>query len=482
MGTARESLERAVENSGLPPDIRILVAVSGGPDSIALLDTVHRLASQHQWRLRIGHVNHHLRGAESEADEAFVAHVARERGIPLDIAAVNTAELAARSHLSVEAAARRLRYDSLSHMLRAWNGDVILTGHTADDQAETLVMRLVRSSGLAGLSGIRRQNGALIRPFLAVRHETILAALQEGGLGYRLDSSNADQRHLRNRVRRAVIPVLERISPTAVPALAHTAELLAGDASYLLSEASESVRYLVVDGYERGTTASTSLLRALHPALQRHAARALIRVALGEETDISTTTVREVLSAVERASAGTPVERTVQHGLRVCARARSFSLRTGRDDNPAPWPSVEMSLPGETHFVLGRFTVTVEDGMDRDDLDRAIGVCGPFHAFCDADRLGSTLVLRSRRAGDRLRPLGAPGSRKLQDILVDRKVERQFRDRVLVVQDAEGLVWVPRFALSQRVAVTPATVRVAHLCFHPHPARHRDRMSGRILP
>ncbi len=245
--TPTDRLIQAVLDCGLPAVCRLQIAVSGGPDSTALLDTAAHIAGEHRpgWQVRAAHINHALRGEASETDEAFVRSLCRDLDVALDVVSVDTRDHARTRHLSIETAAREQRYAALDDLRRAWNGDVTLTGHTADDQTETLLMRLTRGTGLSGLMGVRARNGALVRPFLSVRHETVLAALQSRGLGYRLDSSNLDEQHQRNMIRARLIPVLERVAPQAVAAMARTALLLQADGAYLAEETDLALARLI---------------------------------------------------------------------------------------------------------------------------------------------------------------------------------------------------------------------------------------------
>ncbi|MBV9279159.1 MAG: tRNA lysidine(34) synthetase TilS [Chloroflexi bacterium] len=462
-------LDDAVVQRNLPSGARILVAVSGGPDSVALLATLHRLSGHpdRRWSLRIGHVNHHLRGPEADEDEAFVRTLGRGWGLEVDVAHVETGDYAAAQHLSPETAARELRLAALLTMLASWPGDVIATGHTKDDQAETLLLRLLRGTGLAGLTAMSSRTPTFARPFLQVRHQEILAALREQQQPFRLDSSNLDPRYRRNRLRADVVPVLEEIQPRAVDLIARTAELLQIDRSYHIRETERAATHLDIAVDQGEISVLTGVWRCLHPALRRHTLRLLVSRLLGHLTDLHETHVAAVEAAVLSATPGTALVGRLPHELAVYLDDRRFALRRGPRPQPGPVGPVHLSGPGAVRLDVGTISAEPVIVDDPAELARLVTVCGPFHALCDAERLGWPLNIRARRPGDRMRPLGAPGSRKVQDIMVDRRIPDRRRDRVPVVEYDGRIIWLAGVALDGRAAIRPETGKALHLRFEP---------------
>lgn len=466
MTPAEETLQRAVFRAGLPAEARILVAVSGGPDSVALLDTLQRCASlpQQRWSLLIGHVNHGLRGEESEQDERFVRTMAKERGLDVEVARVDTAAHARKRRLSMETAARVLRYQALRSMLSAWPGDLITTGHTLDDQAETIILRLMRGTGITGLGGMRARSGEVVRPFLGVRRETVLQAIQDRGLGYRLDSSNLDPRFARNRVRREVIPTLRAVQPRAIEVLGRTGQLLQLDSDFIEMETDLTVKLLEPARGDDEISASLGVWQALHPALQRHTLRRLITDLLGDSRDLDESHLAIMVTSLQR---GDPVSGRLPRGLTVYVGPDRFTLRVGSQPPPSGPSVTYLDVPGSAQLEGGGMTASVLEMSDREEIDRQVVVCGPLHAFCDAHALGTHLMVRSRLPGDRIRLLGG-GTRKLQDVFTDKHVPADARDRVPVVINDQHIVWVPGLVLDRRVAVTRETTGIVHLRFQPN--------------
>lgn len=442
------------------PRARILVAVSGGPDSVALLRALQ--AAGHA--VAVGHVNHMLRGEDADADEQFVGTLAENLNVPFFLARVDTGAEAARSRQSLETAARTLRYDALEDMRKKWRGDVIATGHTDDDQAETVLFRLIRGSGARGLSAMSSQHDGVIRPFLGVTRKTVLAALGEWEQTYRVDASNAGREHARNRIRHDLMPILRQFNPRIVDVLSRTAALLGRDADYIESEAERACGLLVRRSGAGEVTIARAPWASLHPALAASLARQLIRLVTGDVDDID----ERHITAMVRAVVGEG-EQTVElpRGLRLAVDESRAVLQVG-PGVPAPGVSeARVPVPGIAETNAGTLSACLLEHVDAADLGRLLAVIGPLHALCDADAVGTEVRLRSRCPGDRVEPLGAPGSRKLQDVFVDAHVPREKRDAVPVVENGSHIVWVPGHVVDRRVALSAATTRILHLTWRP---------------
>jgi tRNA(Ile)-lysidine synthase len=435
---------------------------------VALLETLHRLAHRPEsnWSLRIGHVNHGLRADESDEDERFVRSLAAERGLAMDAAQVDTSHFARQHRVSIEVAARQLRARALRDMLATWPGELIATGHTQDDQAGTILLRLVRGTGLAGLAGMQARTGTVIRPFLTVRRHLILQALGDSGQQHRIDSSNFDTRHRRNRIQQEVVPVLARIQPRIVEVLGRTATLLGSDYDYLLREAEAALSRLDVKRDEDEVSAALPVWRSLHPSLRRLCLRLLLERLLGETTDVHERHLALLGESLAKADDFSLTGR-LPRGLALYAENGRFSLRTGPRPAVAPVTRAILQVPGSVPLEVGTLSACLLHDLDQEEIQRMIIVCGPLHAICDADQVESSLTVRPRQPGDRMRPLGAPGSRKLQDIMVDRRIPAAARQLIPVVESARGIIWVPGLGLDRRVSVTPETTRVLHLTFEP---------------
>jgi tRNA(Ile)-lysidine synthase len=463
----------------------VLAAVSGGADSVALALALARLAPAHGFTLAgIAHLHHGLRGPDADADQAFVAALAARLDVPFVTARADVAALAAARHESIEAAARRARYAWLASAADEVGATAIATGHTADDQAETLLLRLMRGAGLAGLSAIRPSNGAVIRPLLESRRADVEAFLRGAGESWREDTSNADPAIPRNRVRHELMPVLKALSGDAVvDALGRTAALIQDDAEELQRQAIEmavgrvlttdSQKLLAAAGPAPGTAVCLDIegLRAAGPALGRRIVRLALEQAAGGRFQ-SLEHVEAVRSLMKEDSAS-----SVQVPGAVARRSGERIRITSRDADAGHQAAFEMPLavPGEAALPGAGLVMTAEVGaLSAGALTRL----GARHDSVAVQGVAAAeLTVRNRRPGDVLRPLGAPGRRKLQDLFVDRKVARGERDSVpLVVDDRGRIIWVVGHTIADEFRVTAPGASVLLLSVRPAGPRDQARL------
>lgn len=297
----------------IPDGASIVLAVSGGPDSTALLHGAAALAPDRGWRLLVAHLDHALRST-SAAEAAAVASVAASLGLPAEVRRVDVAALAAAEHRSLEDAGRQARYRFLEEVAAVRDPDALIaTAHTADDAAETILLRLARGSGVRGLRGIPERRGRIVRPLLRARKATLRAALDEAGIAYATDPSNADLAHTRNRVRADLLPALERLNPAAVEALTRFGRLAADDDDLLDALAAAELA-------QRRNTEDGSIDWHRPPA--RALGRRVLRLAL-EDPAPSAERLEALLDAAEGPRGGV----TIQLGAGRAASVRERIVR-----------------------------------------------------------------------------------------------------------------------------------------------------------
>jgi tRNA(Ile)-lysidine synthase len=448
------------------PGERVLVALSGGADSVALLLVLRELEQGGALTIAgAAHLNHQLRGAEADGDEAFCAALARALGLPFRAERTDVAALARAQKRSIEDAARSARYRFFERAADEWSADVIAVAHTREDQAETFLLRLLRGSGTRGLAAIQPRAGRVVRPLLDAGRDDLRAYLASRGQAFRQDSSNADVTIPRNRIRHELIPYLEsHFSPAITDVLAREAALARQDEDFLHGEAIKlATRIVLTDGAVRIDAAG--LTRAPRALSSRVAQAALQRLAGSKP--ITFDHVERLLALAEGPGEGAAVSLPGQYAVRA---GGSIVLHPGRGRPRAGGPvhrsaereggnsfAFSLSIPGEVELRPQRMAVAAEPGP-------ALGKGGGRptqwagrgnEVGVAAEALALPLAVRSRRPGDRFRPLGAPGGRKLQDFLVDRKVPRDDRDSLpLVVDQRDRIVWVVGQAVAEDFRVT----------------------------
>ncbi|MBI3400977.1 MAG: tRNA lysidine(34) synthetase TilS [Acidobacteria bacterium] len=430
-------------------DTRVLAAVSGGSDSVALAHVLRDLDAAGDLRLSgLVHFNHQLR-ASAVDDERLAAGVARSLNVPVIVDRVDVAARARSEHRSIEDAARASRYEFFERARVEAGADVVALGHTRDDQAETVLLRLVRGAGPRGLSGMHPRHGHVVRPLLGCRRHDLREWLEQRQIPFIDDESNQDVTIPRNRVRAELLPLIEtRFNPSVVDVLADEAEL-----------AREVWAWMEGECDRFGPALDVERLRAAPRALARLVVwRALNGASGGRPISFNHVDAALRLIAHADATVDLPGQRVQRIGPRIVLTPRAANaVPAGKIETLFQYP---LSIPGEVTLpevecVVSAETVAGESG--------AVLAAGPLsatpgsgrHAMVRRDLCGESLVVRNRRPGDRFKPIGLGGQKKLQDLFVDRKVARRDRDDVPIVTDETGrIVWVAGYGIDEAFRVT----------------------------
>jgi tRNA(Ile)-lysidine synthase len=423
---------------------RVLVALSGGSDSVALLHLMRELEAEgHVSVAGVAHLNHLLRGSDADADEAFCRRLAMQMNVPFIAERIDVRVLADQQKRSLEDAARMARYAFLEQTADRLEADVIAVGHSRDDQAETFLLRLLRGSSTRGLGSIRPRAGRVIRPLIEIRRSELRQYLAERGIEHREDETNADVAIPRNRVRHELIPLLEsRFSPAITDVLARNAAVAQRDEDFLHHLAIETARQVVLSDDRPGGDCLQIDAGALRSAPIAVASRVAhdVLCRLAGSRPISFDHVQRLLTLAQANAPEVSVSFPGQQAVRCGGVIELHAARdSARQANSFSRP---LSIPGEVALVPQGWAIAAERLTTDAAANRRYSAKGPEVGVA-AGRLLLPLAVRSRRPGDRFRPLGAPGTRKLQDFLVDRKVPRAERDTLPLVVDAQDrIVWV----------------------------------------
>lgn len=453
----------------LQPERPIVVGVSGGADSLCLLDCLWKAG----FRVIVAHFDHSLR-PESAEDARRVAEVARQRGLPFTVERQDVAAYARDAGLSVEEAARLMRYGFLFRVAREWGAQAVAVAHHADDQVETVLMHLLRGSGLEGLTGMkgsRVQEGwdesiPLVRPLLGVWREEIEAYCREHGLEPVEDASNRDVTFFRNRLRHEFIPWLQTYNPRIKEVLWRAAQVLAGEAE-VIEQAVETAWNQVAHEAGPGKVAfDREAFLALPVGLRRRLFRramALLRPGL---RDIGFEIVERGVHFIAEPSRSRRLH--LAQGLRLALQGDRILLLEG-DTWPfsgAEWPQL---TEGEQLALTVPGVLELGNGWRLQASWSAIGgeayrSTGRWEAYLDADTLVFPLVVRRARRGERFQPLGLGGrSQKLSDFWINVRLPREVRAAWPLVYSGEAVAWVPGYRLDHRFRVREGSRRLLHL-------------------
>jgi tRNA(Ile)-lysidine synthase len=420
-----------------PTTDHLLVAVSGGIDSVALADVLHRL----EVPFAIAHCHFGLRGEEADADEQFVRKLAKKYEVPYFAEFFQTKEFALQEGISTQMAARALRYEWFERIRQTQQLSYIATAHHQRDAAETMLLNLTHGTGLAGLHGIQAKNGYVVRPFLGIGKEELFEYVMENRLVWREDASNDSTTYQRNRLRHEVLPVLRDINPNLDQTLEHTAERVGG--------AEEIVRRYVADTAAQAQKEEDEVVYFNISTLQATAAITLVLHELLRPFNFSFPVTKEIVAAF-KATAG----RRFESPTHLLVKDRDQLVITRRS----------LTSFG-THQLHAGQTKLLADGLHLTaDLQEAEGFVVPRKknetAF-DADRLQFPLTVRRWKEGDWFMPIGMKGKKKISDFLIDQKVPLNLKDdvRVLVTAD-QRIAWVIGFRPDERYKVTEETQRV----------------------
>lgn len=413
----------------------VLVALSGGPDSVCLLSTLHTLSDDLGIKLHAAHLDHMFRGRESAREAHFAAETAGRLGVPITAEALDVPAFCRDRGMSAQAGAREARYAFLSRVAEKVGAARIAVGHTASDQAETLLMRLVRGAGASGLSGIPPVRGMIIRPLIDVTREEVLAYLDQNGLEFVTDPSNTKPVYTRNRIRLQLMPAFSLFNPSIVQTLAEEAAILRDDDEAL--EACISTHIPSVIEQAAGIIRiRREAFNSLLPAIRRRILRKAVEAAIGSR-DISYNKIEEALGFISSAQTGRVM--SLAAGLAMEREYENMLIR------PATEPQgfcIMLRVPGVTEATeinMKVETIVVKTDQAISEADEK----SVWQAVFDYDKIVLPLYMRSRRPGDRFYPAGMGGKgKKLQDFLTDEKVPRRLRDSLPILATEEEIAWV----------------------------------------
>ncbi len=437
---------------------RLIVGVSGGVDSMVLLHLLHACREAFDLSLIVAHVNHGLRPVDSEKEADLVQEEAARLGLPFEYGQFNVKEFQKTMGLSPQDAARRIRFHFFYSLLRKHEAQKVVLGHHADDQVETVLLKLIRGSGLQGLKGMLPiREGKVIRPLLGVWREEIQDFAAEKKIPFLLDSSNLKSDYLRNRIRLTLIPLMEaEYQPNFKEILLRTSNILREENDYL-EEGAETAYQEIVRKQKDTLFFKFSEFQSLHQAIQWRVMKKILERVYDWGTGVEEgewLEVHRIYQKLHRSAPSFLLE--LPHGAWVEKRYDVVLLGKGKVKPLAPF-EVELHSPGSTFIEeIGKEVVVGE--TDRDTLKDYKGPADT--ALMDYGSLQFPLRMRNFRPGDRFHPLGAKGSQKLKEFFIDHKVPRVERPKVPLLVSGDRIVWVAGYRIDERAKVSEKTKKV----------------------
>ena len=469
----RKTLHYMKHNRLLPDRAGVIVGLSGGPDSVALLRLLHSLNAAGDIRVALAalHLNHLLRGRQARADEKFCVNLCKTLGVPIAVKRLNVKRFARLHRLSTEEAARRLRYDIFRAAARKapHTRIVIALGHHAGDQAETVLQRIIRGTGIAGLAGIpvKRpldlgtpgKTAMIVRPLLAARRDEILAYLAEIGQPSRTDTTNLGVRFTRNRLRNRLLPLLRReFNPSVDDALIRLADIARQWSAALKKQLPPENDIARTASSWKRTGALSIPLPLLAAGPPARAQALLAKTLQSAAIPLKNMTRRHYDAIIELARTAAIGRQLRLPGITALKEHDAVRLQRKTPRPPRPKPTRKIfNLPLNGRVKLpGGPKISCRETRRR----LAPSECNGLREVIDMDAVKPPLIVRFPRPGDIFRPLGAPGTKKILHLLAQRKVPPEKRSRVPLVADKNGILWVVGHRIDDRVKTTPLTRRM----------------------
>ncbi|MFW6005968.1 MAG: tRNA lysidine(34) synthetase TilS [Candidatus Bipolaricaulota bacterium] len=439
-------------------DSSVVVAVSGGVDSTALLHALLELGPEFDLQLSVAHLDHGIRGEASAENAEFVRDIAEKHGLRLILEKRPVSQIAEEEGLSLEEAARSVRYRFLSQAARESEMDFVALGHNRNDQAETILMHLIRGAGLRGLSGMKERSDRYIRPLLQTPRKEIANYVESRDIDYRFDETNEDTRFTRNRIRHELLPKLEEdYNPRVLDNIVRLGKLTRCAREFIEDRRDRAYEKIKLAEEPSGECFSRGRLLELHPYLQRATVRKFLKEARGDLEDLAYSHVEDLLEKLREEPAST----------RLDLPGITFSLDRdkacfGKNTSERTRPSYHFGIqPGEVIKIdeadlkITCEIVSSEDEWKLDDFygDRLIEAV-------DWRKVEQPILIRNREDGDRFVPLGMKGEKKLKDFFIDLKIPRRERDKIPLVCDENGIIWVVGFRIDDRYKVDNTTEEI----------------------
>jgi len=445
----RETIEKY---EMFPRGARVVVGVSAGPDSTALLHLLFRLKPRYNLHLWAAYLDHQLRGKEVEKEIVCVREFTSKLKIPIIVSSFDVPLLVKKEKLSLEEAARIARYKFLNKVACKVKAGLIAVGHTGSDQVETFLMQLLRSCGVQGLCGIPPVRGKITRPLIEIFREEIIEYCQEYNLHFCIDSSNKEVVFLRNKIRLQLIPYLRRYNPQIEKNILKVNEISREENKYLEKETERVFKSLAKEENKEEVSLDEERFSSLPIALKRRIIRRAIFQIKGDLRGVQFTHIDSFLKLKKDRGCK---KISLPGSLILQREYEKLSVRRKKSEKEFFTPQ-KLIIPGETDLPKLKLKLKTEIIKEKPFFFPE----GRKEVYLDYDKLKTPLILRKRLKGDRFQPLGMQGSKKIKDFFIDLKVPRDERDKILLLASKEKIVWIVGYRLDDYFKITENTRRI----------------------
>lgn len=440
----------------LKPNEPVVVGLSGGPDSTALAVMLAEIAPSMSISIIIAHYNHGLRGAESDADEREAGKLAKQLGLNFVSRKMDITDIP--KGLSPEDFYRRRRYQFFDEVAQSNRAGKIALGHNLQDQAETVLLHLIRGSGLEGLKGILPlRDGKYIRPLLEVSRQEIIYYLDKAGISYRQDSSNENKIYVRNKIRLELLPYIKNeFNPKFDETLAQMAEILRDENTFINDCVNKTLKSTCIRKQNNKIVLNIEYLSILHPAIRRRLLKKLLEDFNRQKNGITFLHIDSISKLLEKSESGKKI--CLPFGIEARREYENLILERLQEGTGQIEYSYNIEIPGEIYVAPRNLTVRLQL-VEKDKVDFS----NRNKHYLDFDKIRQPLVLRNRRPGDRFQPLGMPGRQKLKSFFINRKITQQKRNEMMLLVDRQAVLMIENMHLSDQVKITPETKNILEL-------------------
>lgn len=440
-----ECIERTIEKYNmLSIGDHVLVGFSGGPDSTCLLYILDRLRNKYKLKISAAYIDHCLRPEETPEETDFCKKICISLGVDFFTESVDVKELAKREKISIQEAARILRYEALDYLSLRIKANKIAVGHNADDQAETVIMRLLRGSGPAGLSGIPPVRKKIIRPLIEVERREIEEYLKLNNISTVTDSSNQSQKYLRNVIRQRLIPIIKEISPQATRIISKTAEIMREENDFINVQVTKALMRLMSRKSDSRVELFCNPMEVLNLVILRRA----LRTAIDSVRDLRGIEFEHIERIIDLIKKGKPGDRVyLPRGIRAI---KGYSTVVISAEPPVKLSTYVINRP-ETVFLKEISTYLTIAEVERPQVTNFGD--GKNTIYLDRDKVSFPITVRARKPGDYFYPYGFGKRKKLQDFFVDEKVPRDERDAIPIIESDGKIVCIVGYRLDDRFKI-----------------------------